>query len=138
MIKSFSGIYEFLSNFYSSPFIIKGFKYYTVEHYYQCRKAKNIEDRKMIRTACSPSEAKQLGRRIEIIDNWEQTKELVMEIGLRAKFDQNPHLKRKLILIGSQIIQEGNYWNDKEWGICLKTNKGKNKLGKLLMKLQKE
>ena len=61
-----------------------------------------------------------------------------MEQGLRAKFEQNILLKTFLIETGDQELQEGNYWNDKEWGVCLKTNKGKNKLGKLLMKIRKE
>ncbi len=138
MIKSFSNEYVFLSNFYSSIFVLGGKEYFTNEHYYQSQKAANEDDREAIRNMHTPGQAKRLGRKIKIIGVWEETKEMVMETGLRAKFDQNPPLKEELIETGDQEIQEGNYWNDKEWGVCLKTGEGKNKLGKLLMKIREE
>lgn len=60
-----------------------------------------------------------------------------MENCLRQKFKQEP-FKSKLLATGNIIIQEGNRWNDKFWGICLKTNQGENHLGKMIMKIREE
>ena len=55
---------------------------------------------------------------------------------LFCKFHQNPDLLEKLLNTGTQELVEGNRWNDKFWGVCLKTNKCKNALGKALMKVR--
>ena len=51
---------------------------------------------------------------------------------VKQKFNQEPY-RTKLLETGTLHIQEGNRWNDKFWGVCLKTNKGENHLGKLIM-----
>ena len=48
------------------------------------------------------------------------------------KYYQQPYLLN-LTKTGDMHIQEGNHRNDKYWGFCLKTNKGENNLGKLIM-----
>lgn len=53
------------------------------------------------------------------------------------KFNKEP-FKSKLIATGDLYIQEGNLWNDKFWGVCLKTNTGQNILGKLIMEIRNE
>ena len=58
-----------------------------------------------------------------------------MLTGLRYKFS-NPDLKEKLLATGNEELVEGNWWGDQYWGIC--DGIGKNKLGKLLMKVRKE
>ena len=136
MIKEFKGKNRFLSNFYPSPFVLGEKLYKTNEHYYQSQKAANKKDREIIRLAATPGKAKRLGRNVEIIDVWEETKDLVMTTGLKAKFDGNPGLRNLLLATGDQTLIEGNYWNDKYWGKCLKTNEGGNKLGRLLMNLR--
>ena len=138
MINEFKNAYRFLSNFYPSSFRLNNKTYTTVEHYYQSQKAEDKRDRETIRLARTPEKAKRLGRVVKTIDTWEETKELVMETGLKAKFDQNLILKKELISTGDNMLVEGNYWGDKYWGVCLKTNKGKNRLGKLLTKLRNE
>jgi len=135
MISEFKGKYRFLSNFYLSPFSICGIQFITVEHFYQAMKTNDYDDFTRIVTAETPGEAKKLGRNVMLREDWEHIKEDVMFTGLEAKFNQNPDLKQMLIDIGSQVLQEGNYWNDKYWGIDLKTGKGKNRLGILLMRL---
>jgi len=51
IIDSFSGAYEFLSNFYVSPIIVNGLEYRTVEHAFQAAKALNDLDIEWIRSA---------------------------------------------------------------------------------------
>ena len=60
-----------------------------------------------------------------------------MEEALRAKFNI-PEFKEKLLATGEMHLEEGNNWNDTFWGVDLKTGKGENHLGKLLMKIRKE
>lgn len=54
---------------------------------------------------------------------------------LIKKFNQEP-FRQKLIDTGDVYIQEGNNWNDIYWGVCIKTNKGENILGKLIMEIR--
>ena len=49
---------------------------------------------------------------------------------------QHPDLKEKLLSSGSVHLIEGNDWNDREWGVC--NGEGKNKLGKILMRIRGE
>lgn len=43
-----------------------------------------------------------------------------------------------MIATGGEDLVEGNRWNDKFWGVCLKTGRGENWLGKLLMQVRAE
>lgn len=52
--------------------------------------------------------------------------------------DFNFEYKDGYYLIQEKRITEGNYWNDKFWGVCLKSNQGQNHLGKLLMNIREE
>ena len=54
----------------------------------------------------------------------------------RAKFMQHSDLKEQLLSTGSVQLVEGNDWNDREWGVC--NGEGKNKLGKILMRIRGE
>lgn len=139
MIESFRDEYKFLSNFQylEKPLTYQGISYPTVEHFYQAMKSTNVEIHKKV--ANHPSKGlKAFSRTYELRDNWEEIKERVMWKGLKHKFlgDDNPTLKRKLQETGDQYIQEGSWWGDKYWGVCLKTGKGSNKLGKMLMKIR--
>ena len=81
-----------------------------------------------------PKEAKALGRRVKLRDNWEQSKETFMMYCLRSKFDQHEELKEKLLQTGDLYLAEENTWGDKYWGTV--KGEGKNKLGNLLMQLR--
>ena len=61
-----------------------------------------------------------------------------MYIFVKEKFQKNEDLKQKLLSTGNAIIEEGNYHNDVYFGVCLKTNKGQNMLGRILMKVRSE
>ena len=58
-----------------------------------------------------------------------------MKLCLEQKFT-DPTYKKLLLNTGDLYIQEGNYWGDKFWGICLKTNTGQNILGHLIMNIR--
>ncbi|TXT59147.1 MAG: hypothetical protein BAJALOKI1v1_1470002 [Promethearchaeota archaeon] len=137
-IKEFKDRYRYLSNFYSSPFQINNTNYKTVEHWFQSQKTTNSREQITIQNAKTPALAKSLGRKSQLRTDWEQIKLFVMKEGVRAKFSQNPRLKQLLIETGSQKLEEGNRWHDDFWGIDLKTNKGLNHLGKILMQLRTE
>jgi hypothetical protein len=71
----------------------------------------------------------------DIVENWNDIKvERMLEI-LRVKFS-NPELKKKLLNTNNSILIEDSK-SDAFWGIG-KSGKGKNMLGKLLMKVREE
>lgn len=134
-ISSFRNDYGFLSNFYQIPLYVNGERYKSVEHAYQANKTLNVDARKLIQEAKTPSEAKKLGKAIQLRSDWEQVKYDLMLSFVRAKFN-NPILKCMLVSTGdAQLIQE-NSWNDTTWGIC--KGVGKNLLGKILMQVRDE
>jgi len=91
--------YQFCSNFHIAPFIIDSKDYMTVEHYYQSKKHEGTELEETIRLAPSPREAKELAWSEPILNvkMWDDRKDEVMLTGIRAKFSQNPELKKKII-----------------------------------------
>ena len=120
-----------------SSFTFLGKEYKTVEHFYQSAKAQREEDAEKIRSQLSTGLAKKLGQQIGMKRNWNGIKISVMRLGLILKFSSNEISKQKLIETGDAILEEGNNWNDRFWGIDLKTGEGKNILGKLIMELRK-
>jgi len=135
MIDKFRGKYGFLSNFYESPIEDENITYPTVEHYFQAQKTLNREEKLKIAKATKPAKAKKMGRQVKLRKDWEDIKLQVMEKALRLKF-QDSTLRKKLIATGDEELVEGNPWGDRYWGVC--NGSGKNKLGKLLMKIRKE
>lgn len=129
MINSFIGEYRWLSNFHIHD------DGYSVEHYFQAAKAKSANEAAWVLDSDTPAMAKKRGRQVNLRENWEKIKTLVMEAFLRDKFKQED-LKEKLIATGDQELVEGNWWNDTYWGVC--NGVGENHLGKLLMKIREE
>jgi len=136
LIDSFRGENSFLSNMSSSPIELAGIKYPTVEHAFQTAKTTDPVERAKILAAKTPGEAKKIGRGVTLRKGWTQMREEVMEKILRAKFEQNPELKKKLLETEGVELIEGNTWGDTFWGQV--NGKGSNKLGKLLMKIRDE
>lgn len=141
MINSFSNHYDFLSNFYPSEIEWGGLKYPTVEHYFQAFKTLDFDERAEIAAAATPGLAKRLGREVQLRDDWEEIKDMVMEIGLRKKFE-DPQLRARLRATGRTYLEEGNSWHDNYWGNCYCSRcqqvRGRNHLGQLLMKIRDE
>jgi hypothetical protein len=135
-IDEFRGKYYFLSNFSDDGFKIDGHFYKTNEHFFQTMKTLNENEREKVRKAETPSKAKKIGRRVTLRNNWNDLRVPIMYAGLKAKFKQNPEIKKKLVETKDAILVEGNNWNDFYWGRC--KGKGENILGKLLMIIRKE
>ena len=141
MIKEFTGKYEFLSNFWHSPFTYEGIVYPTNEHFFQAMKTLDWNERNWIASAETPGVAKRRGRTCPLRSDWEKVKDEVMLTGLRIKFS-NPALRTQLIMTGDEELVEGNWWHDNTWGSCSCERcvgiYGQNRLGKLLMQVRNE
>jgi N-glycosidase YbiA len=134
VISQFKGQYRFLSNFWnsrSSEFDL------TLEHWYQASKTLILEEQQEILTAKTASEAKRLGRVCTIREDFEDIKVEVMLELLRFKFSKYM-LKKWLLSTGDAYLVEGNDWGDRFYGVDLKTCKGDNVLGILLMLVREE
>ncbi len=129
--------YYQLSNFAGFGFELNGYRWRTMEHYFQAMKFVGTEQFEKILNSGSPKQAKALGqsRAIPIRNDWEEVKEEVMLEGLRAKF-KDPFLKELLLGTGKRVLVENSPY-DKYWGIG-PNGKGKNRLGILLMLLRDE
>lgn len=128
-ILAFNGEYRWLSNFYAAPVMLDGHIYPSVENAYQAATA-HPSLRGQFRN-CSSYRAKQLGRTIELHENWYREKVQIMRDLLAQKFDTGSELANKLKATGTCQIVEGNTWGDVFWGIC--NGHGENHLGRLLM-----
>jgi ribA/ribD-fused uncharacterized protein len=139
-IDNFRFEHYYLSNFYSKlskPVRFDGKDYASTEHAYQAAKTLDETEREKIRTAPSPGDAKRLGRRIKLRDDWEDVKLDVMYDIVRQKFFENKDLGAKLVSTGEKQLVEGNDHGDTFWG-CDRKNNGTNHLGKILMRVRDE
>ena len=132
-ISDFRGKHYYLSNFYERDITCFGLTFKNNEAAFHAMKC---PERASEFCDLDPSAAKKLGRQIQLRSDWEQVKEDVMYEVCRAKFMQNPDLKARLLSTGTVQLVEGNNWNDREWGVC--NGEGKNKLGKILMRIREE
>jgi hypothetical protein len=141
-IGQFKGEHSFLSNFYEHPLLFDGIIYRTLEHAFQAAKTDNQETKRRIAEKATPGAAKRAGGRRGIIKDfdyasWEAKKDQVMETLVRIKF-ADVTLARLLLKTDDAILEEGNSWNDTYWGVSLKSGKGQNKLGQILMKIRSQ
>ena len=126
------------SNFAAYPIKLNGKTWPTTEHYFQAQKFAGTQMEEKIRKAPSPMKAAEIGRdrRIKITKSWDGKRDNVMLDAVRAKFEQYEELKELLISTGEARIIEhtenDSYWGDGGDG------KGKNRLGKILMKVRDE
>ncbi len=56
----------------------------------------------------NPSEAKKAGRKFLLRKDWEQIKMSVMAGIVKAKFEQNEELAKKLLATGDAYLEEGS------------------------------
>lgn len=132
-INEFRGKYFFLSNFYSAPVTVFSHTFQNNEAAFQSAKC---PERMASFENLPPNEAKRAGRHVPLRNDWEQVKYDVMYQVVKAKFEQNPNLKAKLLATGDAELIEGNNWHDTTWGMC--NGKGQNHLGKTLMRVRNE
>ena len=136
-IDSFRGKYYFLSNFFPAEVTYNGLTYQNNEAAFQAQKTYSKEERIEF-TTLEPKDAKRRGRRVRLRRDWEQVKDRIMEEIVRAKFSQNEELKEQLLATGDAQLVEGNRWNDRYWGVDIRSGVGENHLGKILMKVRSE
>ena len=140
------------SNWYHRKFVIDGFEYLHVEQYMMAQKAKLFHDSERytaILRSTKPWECKDLGKQVTPFDSktWDSVKYEVVKTGNRAKYEQNPDLKAKLLNTGNAVLAEASP-SDKIWGIGLDAAAaantdptewpGQNLLGRILMELRAE
>ena len=140
------------SNWFRRKFVIDDFEYLFVEQYMMAQKAKLFHDAERytaILRATQPWECKDLGKQVKPFDSkaWDTLKYEVVKTANRAKYEQNPDLKSKLLETGDAILAEASP-SDTIWGIGMdaataaETNPaewpGQNLLGKILMELRAE
>lgn len=141
-----------LSNWYQRKFVIDDFEYLFVEQYMMAQKAKAFRDSARytaILRSTKPWECKALGKQVTPFDpkTWDALKYAIVKTANRAKYEQNPDLRAKLLGTGNAMIAEASP-KDLVWGIGLdaatasKTDPakwpGQNLLGRILMELREE
>ena len=134
-IDNFRGAYAFLSNFYDAPVTYLGVTYANNEAAFQAQKCTDNTVKAMF-AKLNPSEAKRLGRNVQLRPDWETVKYDIMYEVCKAKFEQNDDLREMLLETGDAYLEEGNTWNDRCWGTC--RGVGENHLGKILMRVREE
>jgi ribA/ribD-fused uncharacterized protein len=137
---------SYLSNFYSCRFTVEGVVFSSNEQFFHFKKAQLFNDKgamKKILETNSPSEQKQIGRRVKNYKESEWSKQCYsfMKQGLHAKFSQNEDLKKKILSNPKARFVEASP-RDKKWGIGINSThrdatfpskwKGSNLLGKAL------
>ena len=133
-ISQFVGENLFLSNFYLEKLVWEGILWPSSEHAYQAAKTLDPQSRINIANLATPGQAKRAGRTLTLRPDWESVKLEVMYSIVHAKFKQNPHLLEKLLATGDAYLEEGNYHDDRIWGVCPPdSGNGRNLLGKVLM-----
>ena len=135
MIFGFKGKYYFLSNFYSAPVTYHGITYQNSEAAFHAQKDPSRSNEF---ANLNPSQAKKLGRRVNLRSDWEQVKDRIMYEIVLLKFTQNPELRQKLLETNDSTLVEANTWHDSYWGYDEINNCGLNRLGKILMSIRDE
>lgn len=135
IIDSFRGDFGFLSNFYETSLWVDGERYPSLEHAYQAAKSSDPTTRRMIREAKRPGIAKKLGQSCQLPPDWDTRRLTVMRDLVRKKFE-NPLLRALLLATEDASLVEGNFHNDRFWGVC--KGVGHNHLGRILMEVREE
>ena len=133
-ITSFRDNNAFLSNMFDSPIVLDGVSYKNAEAAFQAGKLEDPALRAQF-SELSGADAKKLGRKVKLRENWDDYKVEHMRKVLKAKFEQNPELMKLLQATGDTPLIEGNDWGDRFWGVVTDkygVSEGGNNLGRLL------
>ena len=126
------------SNFSAFKLAWKGYDWMTSEHAYHSEKFDDpgiIQSLKEARSAHDALKVAHAHKEAYRTD-WDDIKLDVMKDILRAKMEQHPYVKKKLLESGDKELVE-NSWRDSYWGWGPNKD-GKNHLGKLWMKVREE
>lgn len=133
-------IENWFSNFvpFKDPLAVDGLSFKTPEHFFAAMKTLNWAERVAIANAATPGQAKRLGRKATLRDDWDAVKQGFMRQALEHRLHDDEWV-HKLLETGSEEIVEWNNWHDTVWGTCVcptHNRKGQNLLGKLLMEMR--
>lgn len=140
-ISSFTGEYEFLSNFYNSEVKFEGITYPSAEVAFQASKLSSYDD-KLAFSHLTSAQAKFEGRKLTPKEGWDELKVTAMSIIIKDKFTQNEVLKAKLLATNDMQLVYSNSWHDNFWGTCncakctQEGKEGTNLLGKIIMQVR--
>ena len=138
------------SQWYDCYFEVDGVRYHTAEQYMMASKARLFGDEEVfaqIMQTDNPHQVKKFGRLIRAFqqEQWDEAKYAIVVKGNKAKFSQNPELKKFLLSTGDAILAEASPY-DKIWGIGLDKEhaetgtvdqwQGENLLGCALMEVR--
>jgi ribA/ribD-fused uncharacterized protein len=126
------------SNFSSFMLEWKGELWMTSEHAYHSEKFLEENMKQHIRDSRSAHDAMKFAyaNKDKYRKDWEEIKLDVMKAILRAKVEQHPYVKKKLLESeGRQLIEDS--WRDAYWGWGPNKD-GQNQLGKLWMEVRRE
>ncbi len=110
--------------------------YGSAEAAFQASKCIEESERRVF-AGCSSDKAALKGKDIIPPPDWEETRLEIMESIIRAKFEQNPILMRRLKETGTRLLVNGNNKQETYWGVDLYSWQGENNLGQILMKIRK-
>lgn len=134
-INRFKGEYDFLSNRFPCRVLWDGLEYRSAEAAFLASKCKDEKERKVY-AGCTTDKAVLRGKDQIPYSGWEEARISIMESILRAKFEQNPALMRKLIETGNCVLLNGNNKQETFWGVDLYSWMGENYLGRILMNIR--
>lgn len=134
-ISSFTNKWEFLSNEYKCPVRFEEYTFQSAASLFYAFKALKSKGSFAKFQRLAPLKAKSKAQQL-ISEDWEEHKEEYLETAVRAKFDSNPDLIKKLLKTGNLPLIN-NVTHLDEW-IGVRKGKGENMLGKVLMKLREE
>lgn len=126
------------SNFSSFQLEWKGESWMTSEHAYHSEKFDDPELLRQLKETRSAHDAMVLAyaNKDKCRKDWDEVKLGIMKEILRAKVEQHPYVKKKLIESGDKELVEDS-WRDDFWGWG--SNKdGQNNLGRLWMEVRGE
>jgi len=142
-IDDFRGDHRWLSNFHLCDIEYEGLLYPSTEHAYQAAKSLDVGTRDRVRLARKPRDAKSLGSKLALRDDWELVRIDVMLTVTRLKYE-HPELRELLLATGKRQLVEGNWWHDNFWGDCrcdrplCRGQLGENHLGRVIMRIRDE
>ena len=129
--------YRWLSNMTRVNIHHKGLCYPSTENFYQAMKYRDHETRLHI-ARISPFASKKYSRDWRMTnENFDDLKLEIMLFAQRKKYQQEP-FRSMLLATGDCLLEEGNWWGDRFWGVDIKTREGDNNLGKLIMQVRSE
>lgn len=140
------------SQWFPSSFEIDKITYNCTEQWMMACKARMFQDEeseKAIMSTSKPWEQKAIGRQVKNFkeETWEKDAKRLVKQGNKAKFDQNPELKKVLMDTESRLLVEASP-TDVIWGIGLAEDdpkavdrnnwRGTNWLGEIITELREE